>query len=96
MTSLIFRMDSLLGRQASSFFRGGSLAIVISSAALPVEIIPNHRESHSGIQRKTIRRPVGITVRLQAGIVFVFTPERFSRSPRNPVRLAPDPQQAPS
>ena len=24
------------------------------------------------------------------GIPFVFTPERFSRSPRNPVRLAPE------
>jgi hypothetical protein len=62
----------------------------MSSAALPVEIIPDHRESHSGIQRKTIRLPAGITVRLQPGIVFVFTPERFSRSPRNPVRLAPE------
>jgi len=51
----------------------------MSSAALPVEIIPDHRESHSGIQRKTIRLPAGITVRLQPGIVFVFTPERFSR-----------------
>jgi hypothetical protein len=62
----------------------------MSSAALPVEIIPDHRESHSGIQRKTIRLPAGITVRLQPGIVFVFTPERFSRSPRNPVHLAPE------
>ena len=63
---------------------------MMSSAALPVEIIPDHRESHSGIRRKTIRLPAGITVRLQPGIVFVFTPERFSRSPRNPVRLAPE------
>src|SRR5450755_4257951 len=53
--------------------------------------------NHSGQSRKpfrdrtkTVRLPAGITVRLQPGIVFVFTPERFSRSPRNPVRLAPE------
>jgi integrase len=39
---------------------------------------------------KTVRLPVGITVRLQPGILFVFTPESFSRSPRNPFRLAPE------
>jgi hypothetical protein len=39
---------------------------------------------------KTVRLPSGITVRLQPGIVFVFTPESFSRSPRNPFRLAPE------
>jgi len=62
----------------------------MSSAALLVEIIPGHRESHSGIRRKTVRLPAGITIRLQPGIVFAFTPERFSRSPRNLVRLAPE------
>src|SRR5271170_625124 len=39
---------------------------------------------------KTVRLPAGITVRLQPGILFVFTPECFSRSPRNPVRLRPE------
>src|SRR5450755_4655724 len=39
---------------------------------------------------KTVRLPVGITVRLQPGIPFAFTPESFSRSPRNPFRLAPE------
>ncbi|MGI8740966.1 MAG: hypothetical protein ACR2NN_00060, partial [Bryobacteraceae bacterium] len=39
---------------------------------------------------KTVRLPAGITVRVQPGILFVFTPERSSRSPRNPVRLAPE------
>jgi hypothetical protein len=39
---------------------------------------------------KTVRLPVGITVRLQPGNLFVFIPESFSRSPRNPVRLAPE------
>jgi hypothetical protein len=62
----------------------------MSSAALPVEIIPGHRERHSGIVRKTVRLPAGITVRDQPGIVFAFIPESFSRSPRNPVRLAPE------
>ena len=53
--------------------------------------------NHSGLsgkpfrdQAKTVRLPAGITVRLQPGILFVFTPESFSRSPRNPVRLAPE------
>jgi len=62
----------------------------MSSTAVLVEIIPDHRESHSGIGRKPFAFPPGIAVRLQPGIVFVFTPERFSRSPRNPVRLAPE------
>src|SRR5712691_4947247 len=39
---------------------------------------------------KTVRLPDGIAVRLQPGILFVFTPESFSRSPRNPFRLAPE------
>src|SRR5271166_6569663 len=62
---------------------------MMSSAAVPLK--------HSGARRKrfrartkTVRLPVGITVRLQPGIPFVFTPESFSRSPRNPVRLAPE------
>jgi hypothetical protein len=53
--------------------------------------------NHSGLSRKpfrdqakTVRLPAGITIRLQLGILFVFTPESFSRSPRNPVRLAPE------
>jgi hypothetical protein len=70
-------------------FQGRLLAIVMSSAAAC--------GNHSGPWRKpfrarakTIRLPAGITVRLQPGILFVFTPERFSRSLRNPVRLAPE------
>ena len=39
---------------------------------------------------KIVRLPVGIAVRLQPGIPFAFTPESFSRSPRNPFRLAPE------
>src|SRR5258708_19666949 len=53
--------------------------------------------NHSGPSRKpfrdrakTVRLPAGITVRLQPGIVFAFIPECFSRSPRNPFRLAPE------
>jgi hypothetical protein len=52
-----------------------------------VEIIPGHRENDSGIERKLF---AGTTVRVQPGIAFVFTPERFSRSHGNPVRLAPE------
>jgi hypothetical protein len=82
-------MDSLLAGKLPPF-QGRLPAIVMSSAAQPVEIVPDHRESHSGIARKTVRLPAGITVRFQPGILFVFTPERFSRSPRNPFRLAPE------
>jgi hypothetical protein len=56
----------------------------------PVEIIPGHREHPFRDRAKTVRVPAGIAVRLQPGILFVFTPERCSRSPRNPVRLAPE------
>jgi hypothetical protein len=48
-----------------------------------------HRENHSGLLRKTVRLAAGITVHLQPGILFAFTPEHFSRSPRNPVHLRP-------
>jgi hypothetical protein len=54
----------------------------MSSAAVPVEIIPGHRENDSGVVRKPFAFP--------PESLFVFTPERFSRSPRNPVRLAPE------
>jgi len=62
----------------------------MSSAARPVEIIPDHRESDSGLGRKPFAFLVGITVHVQPGILFVFTPECFSRSPRNRVRLRPE------
>ncbi|MFN9296177.1 MAG: hypothetical protein ACK6DZ_00510, partial [Acidobacteriota bacterium] len=55
------------------------------------------RGNHSGPSRKqfrggtkTIRVPAGIFVRVGPGIVFAFTPERFSPSPRNPVRFGPE------
>src|SRR5229473_123906 len=63
---------------------------MMSSAAQPVEIIPGPSRKPFRDRAKTVRLPTGITVRLQPGIVFVFTPERFSRSPRNPFRLAPE------
>ncbi|HTT22291.1 MAG TPA: hypothetical protein VMG82_25410 [Candidatus Sulfotelmatobacter sp.] len=31
-----------------------------------------------------------MAVHVQPGILFTFAPERFSRSPRNPVHLAPE------
>jgi hypothetical protein len=40
--------------------------------------------------RKSVRLPAGIAVHLQPGILFAFTPERFSRSPRNRVHLRPE------
>jgi hypothetical protein len=62
----------------------------MSSAALPVEIIPGHRESHSGIGRKPFAFPPESLFVFSPESLFVFAPESFSRSPRNPVRLAPE------
>src|SRR5450759_4939136 len=82
-------MDSLLAGTLILPWRV-HCAEIMSSAAPPCG-------NHSGPSRKrfrahakTVRLPAGIPVRFQPGILFVFTPERFSRSPRNPVRLAPE------
>src|SRR5579859_4832113 len=61
----------------------------MSSAAVPTKTFRASRKPFRA-QAKTVRLPAGITVRLQPGILFVFTPESFSRSPRNPFRLAPE------
>jgi hypothetical protein len=45
-----------------------------------MEIIPGHRESHSGIERKLFAFP--------PESLFAFSPESLSRSPRNPFHLA--------
>jgi hypothetical protein len=47
----------------------------MSSAARPVEIIPGHRERHSGILRKPFAFP--------PESLFAFSPESCSSSPRN-------------
>src|SRR5271155_1186086 len=62
---------------------------MMSSAAGPDRTFRGSRKPFRE-QAKTVRLPAGITIRLQPGILFVFTPESFSRSPRNPVRLAPE------
>ena len=62
----------------------------MSSAAQPVEIIPDHRESHSGVERKLFVFTPESPFAFSQESLFAFTPESFSRSPRNPVRLAPE------
>jgi hypothetical protein len=57
------------------------LAIVMSSATDPVEIIPGHRERCSGIQQKTFAFP--------PESLFAFNPESCSQSARNAVRDHP-------
>ena len=47
----------------------------MSSAAQPVEIIPDHREKRSGLLRKPFT--------FSPGILFTFSPESCSPSPRN-------------
>jgi hypothetical protein len=47
----------------------------MSSAAQPVEIIPEHGENHSGLLRKPFA--------FSPGIFFTFSPESCSPSPRN-------------
>lgn len=54
---------------------------MMSNATQPVEIIPGHRESHSGVARKPFRLPAGIT--------FAFSPESCSSSLRNTLRVHP-------
>jgi hypothetical protein len=68
---------------------GFIVPVMMSSA---VELSKTFRASRKRFRArpKTVRLPVGITVRLQPGIPFAFTPESFSRSPRNPFRLAPE------
>jgi len=53
----------------------------MSSAAQPVEIIPGHRESHSGVERKPFAFP--------PESLFAFSPESCSSSPRNRFHVHP-------
>src|SRR6266404_4764680 len=62
---------------------------MMSSAAVLAKTFRATRKPFRA-RAKTVRLPVGITVRLQPGIPFAFTPESFSRSPRNPFRLRPE------
>jgi hypothetical protein len=62
---------------------------MMSSAAVLLKTFRASRKRFRA-RAKTVRLPVGIAVRLQPGIPFAFTPESFSRSPRNPFRLAPE------
>src|SRR6202051_1462246 len=62
---------------------------MMSSAAVLLKTSRASRKRFRA-RAKTVRLPVGIAVRLQPGIPFVFTPKSFSRSPRNPFRLAPE------
>ena len=55
---------------------------MMSSAAAPVEIIPGHRESHSGIGRKPFAFP--------PESLFAFSPESCSSSPRNAFAFTPE------
>ncbi|MBV8069837.1 MAG: hypothetical protein JO270_08035 [Acidobacteriaceae bacterium] len=83
-------MDTLLAGTLSPL-RGFIVPVLMSSAALPVE-------NYSGLIVKTIpgrcENPFAFTPEplftISPGIVFIFIPERFSRSPRNPVHLAPE------
>ena len=51
------------------------MPVVMSSAATPVEIIPGHRESRSGIMRKPFAFP--------PESLFAISQESCSSSPRN-------------
>ena len=82
-------MDSLLAGTLILPWRV-HCAGVMSSAAVPVEIIPGSSRKPFRDRMKTVRLLPGIAVRLPPGILFAFSPEPFSRSPRNPVRLPPE------
>src|SRR5947209_10898114 len=78
-------MDNLLAGKLILLFQGGGLLAIVMSSATPLspKNHSGHGESHSGLGTKTVRLRAGITVRVQPGILFVFTPEGFSRSSRN-------------
>src|SRR5258708_21119820 len=73
-------MDSLLAGTLILPWRVHG-AGMMSSAAVPVEIIPGHRESHSEIGRKLFAFP--------PESLFVFSPESCSPSPRNAFSRSP-------
>jgi len=56
-------------------------AEIMSSAALPLKIIPGHRENDSGIERKLFAFP--------PEPLFAFSPESRSASPRNAFLVHP-------
>lgn len=88
MTSRNFRMDTLLAGTLI-FPCGGHCAGMMSSAAQPVEIIPGMVKSVPG--RRENRSPsFPESLSPSAGILVTLTSERFSRSPRNRVHLAPE------
>ncbi len=65
------------------------MPVMMSSAAVLAKTFRATRKPFRA-RAKTVRLPVGIAVRLQPGIPFVFTSESFSRSPRNPFPVAPE------
>src|SRR5258708_1143960 len=73
-------MDSLLAGTLILPWRV-HCAGMMSSAAVPVEIIPGHRESHSGLGRKLFAFP--------PESLFAFSPESCSPSARNAFRVHP-------
>jgi len=80
-------MDSLLAGKLPPF-QGTLPAIVMSSAAQPVEIIPGHRKSRSGAARKLFAFPPESlfvfspeSCSSSTGTLFAFTPESFSPCP---------------
>src|SRR5437763_4285232 len=73
-------MDSLLAGTLILPWRV-HCAEVMSSAAVPVEIIPGHRENDSGLGRKPFAFP--------PESLFAFSPESRSSSPRNRFHVHP-------
>src|SRR5882724_6683104 len=70
------------GRHSNPPFGGFIVPVVMSRAATPVEVVPGHRESHSGIERKPFA--------FLPESLFGFSKEPCSFSPRNPVHVAPE------
>ena len=61
-----------------------------TSCCSSVENIPLQAERHSARRQKLVRRPTGIGVHLQTGMLFGITTESCSVSERNRVHLRPD------
>src|SRR3954451_24230378 len=82
-------MDTLLAGTLTLLWRVHCAAVMSSVPCCLSKSFPAHRENHSGLLRN--RSPsTRKYFHLQPGILFIFGPERFSRSPRNPLHLAPE------
>jgi hypothetical protein len=85
-----FRMDSLLGRQADPPLAGEVSCHCDVQRRNGLWKLFRTNSNAIPDRANAVRLPAGITVRVQRGIVFVFSPDCRSRPSRNGVRFRPE------